>query len=60
MAGLIGLVVVRLTAKSALQIVISPALLIELFVLTVIMCVISAIAAIVRVIRVDPAVVLTQ
>jgi putative ABC transport system permease protein len=60
MAGLIGLVVVRLTAKSALQIVISPVLLIELFVLTVIMCVISAVAAIVRVTRVDPAVVLTQ
>jgi putative ABC transport system permease protein len=60
MAGLIGLAVVRLTAKSALQIAISPSLLIELFLLTVIMCIISAVAAIVRVIRVDPAVVLTQ
>jgi putative ABC transport system permease protein len=43
-----------------LQIAISPSLLIELFLLTVIMCIISAVAAIVRVIRVDPAVVLTQ
>jgi putative ABC transport system permease protein len=60
MAGLIGLVVVRLTAKSALQIVISPVLLIELFVLTVIMCVISAVAAPFHITRVDPAVVLTQ
>ena len=60
MAALIGLAIVRFTAKSALQIVISPALLAELFLLTVIMCVISAVAAIVRVIRVDPAVVLTQ
>jgi putative ABC transport system permease protein len=60
MAALIGLAVVRLTAKSALQIAITPSLLIELFLLTVIMCVISAVAAIVRVVRVDPAVVLTQ
>ena len=48
MAGLIGLAVVRLTAKSALQIAISPSLLIELFLLTVIMCIISAVAAIVQ------------
>jgi putative ABC transport system permease protein len=59
-AALIGLAVVRLTAKGALQIVITPSLMIELFLLTVTMCVISAIAAIVRVVRVDPAMVLTQ
>jgi putative ABC transport system permease protein len=59
-AALIGLAVVRLTTKSALQIVITPSLMIELFLLTVAMCVISAIAAIVRVVRVDPAMVLTQ
>ena len=59
-AALIGLAVVRLTAKGALQIVITPSLMIELFLLTVTMCVISAIAAIVRVVRVDPAVVLTR
>jgi putative ABC transport system permease protein len=59
-AGLIGLAMVRFTAKGALQIVITPSLMIELFVLTVIMCVVSAIAAIVRVVRVGPAIVLTQ
>jgi putative ABC transport system permease protein len=43
-----------------LQIVITPYLMIELFLLTVVMCVASAIAALLRVVRVDPAIVLTQ
>lgn len=59
-AALIGNAIVHFTAKSALQIVITPSLLIELFVVTVVMCVVSAIAAILRVIRVDPAIVLTR
>jgi putative ABC transport system permease protein len=59
-AALIGIAVVYFTAKGALQVSIAPSLMIELFVLTVVMCVVSAIAAILRVIRVDPAIVLTQ
>jgi putative ABC transport system permease protein len=59
-AALIGTAVVHFTAKSALQIVITPNLMIELFLVTVVMCVVSAIAAILRVIRVDPAIVLTR
>lgn len=59
-ASLIGLAVTRFTAKGALQVVIPPGLMIELFFLTVIMCIISAVAAIARVVRVDPAIVLTQ
>jgi putative ABC transport system permease protein len=57
---LIGIAVVRFTAKSALPVVITPNLMIELFLLTVVMCIASAFAAILRVVRVDPAVVLTQ
>jgi len=59
-AALIGTAVVHFTAKNALQIVITPSLMIELFLVTVVMCVVSAIAAIIRVIRVDPAIVLTR
>jgi len=59
-AALIGTAVAHFTAKGALQIVITPYLMIELFLLTVVMCVASAIAALLRVVRVDPAIVLTQ
>jgi len=59
-AALIGTAVAHFTAKSALQIVITPNLMIELFLLTVVMCIASAIAAILRVVRVDPVIVLTQ
>lgn len=59
-AALIGIAVVHFTAKSALQIVIMPSLMIELFLLTVVMCIVSAIAAILRVVRVDPVIVLAQ
>jgi putative ABC transport system permease protein len=59
-AGLIGAAVVHFTSKSALQVVITPDLMIELFVLTVVMSIASALASIVRVIRVDPAIVLTR
>jgi len=54
-AGAIGAVVVRLTATSALPIVITPWLVVALFVLTVTMCVASGLGAIIRVIRIDPA-----
>jgi putative ABC transport system permease protein len=59
-AALIGFAVVHFTAKSALQVVISPTLIIELFGITIVMCIVSAIAAIFRVVRVDPAIVLTR
>ena len=59
-AALIEFAIVHYTAKSALQVVISPSLIIELFVLTILMCIVSAIAAIFRVVRVDPAIVLTR
>ncbi len=59
-AALIGTTISHFTAKSALQIVITPGLMIELFLVTVVMCVVSALAAILRVIRVDPAIVLTR
>jgi putative ABC transport system permease protein len=59
-AALIGIAVVHFTAKTALQIVIPPNLMIELFFATVVMCIVSAIAAILRVVRVEPAIVLTR
>jgi putative ABC transport system permease protein len=59
-AALIGNSIVHFTAKSALQVVITPQLLVGLFVLTIVMCIVSAITAIYRVVRVDPAVVLTR
>lgn len=51
----IGYGVVRMTEKSALPIVITPWLVVALFVLTVVMCVASGIVAIIRVVRIDPA-----
>jgi putative ABC transport system permease protein len=60
LAAAIGLLVEDLTADSALPIVLTPGLLVGLFVLTVVMCIASAIAAIVQVMRIDPAVVFTR
>jgi putative ABC transport system permease protein len=54
LAAGIGLVIVKMTAESALPIVMTPVLTLGLFLLTVLMCVTSAIAAIVQVTRVDP------
>jgi putative ABC transport system permease protein len=59
-ASLIGTAVARLTVDSAVQVVITPDLMLALFVITILMCVAAAVAAIVRVIRVDPATVLTR
>jgi putative ABC transport system permease protein len=60
LAALVGAAVVRVTAASALPIVITPELSVGLFVLTVVMCIISAIAAIMKVTRIDPAQVFTR
>jgi putative ABC transport system permease protein len=59
-AALIGAAIVQLTAATALPIVITPELIVGLFVLTVVMCIGSAIAAIVQVTRIDPAMVFTR
>ncbi len=59
-AAVIGDAVVRLTTATALPIVITPALLVGLFLLTVVMCVGSSIAAIVQVTRIDPATVFAR
>jgi putative ABC transport system permease protein len=60
LAAMVGALVVHLTASTALPIVITPALGIALFLLTIVMCVASAIAAIMKVTRIDPAVVFTR
>jgi putative ABC transport system permease protein len=59
-AALVSGLVVRLTAATALPIVITPALVGGLFLLTIIMCIGSSIAAIVQVTRIDPAMVFTR
>ena len=59
-AAAIGLVIVDMTAESALPILMTPGLTIGLFALTVFMCVISAISAIIKVMRIDPAMVFTR
>ncbi len=60
LAALVGWIIVKFTADSALPIVMTPVLSLSLFVLTVVMCVASAIAAIVQVMRVDPAIVFSR
>jgi putative ABC transport system permease protein len=59
-ACLIGAAVVHMTAESALPIVITPALVLGLFILTILMCTASALLAIVRVTRTDPVLVLMR
>jgi putative ABC transport system permease protein len=60
LATAIGYVVVLVTAKSALPIVITPALIGGLCVLTIVMCVGSAVTAIIRVVRIDPVMVMSR
>jgi putative ABC transport system permease protein len=59
-AAAIGVIVVAATADTALPIVMTPALSLVLFLLTLLMCVISAVAAIVHVTRIDPVMVFTR
>ena len=59
-AALIGTALGYFTSKGAVQVVITRNLMVELFILTVVMCIASALAAIVRVVRVDPAIVLNR
>jgi putative ABC transport system permease protein len=60
LAATIGLIVVELTAETALPILMTPELTAGLFLLTVIMCIASSIAAVVQVFRIDPARVFRQ
>ncbi len=55
LAAGISLVIVMLTAETALPIVMTLKLTLGLFLLTVLMCIVSALAAIVQVMRIDPA-----
>jgi putative ABC transport system permease protein len=59
-AAAISAIVVRMTAESALPIIVTPGMTVGLFLLTVAMCVASAIAAIAQVMRIDPAMVFTR
>jgi len=59
-AAAIGLLIVRMTAESALPVFMTPDLTLILFLLTVAMCILSAISAIVKVMRSDPAMVFTR
>jgi putative ABC transport system permease protein len=60
LAASIGLIVVEMTAETALPIVMTPELTMGLFLLTVFMCIASSIAAVVQVIRIEPARVFRQ
>jgi putative ABC transport system permease protein len=59
-AAIIGIMLVHFTANTALQIVITDSVLLEILLLTIAMCVASALAAILRVVRIDPVVVLSR
>jgi putative ABC transport system permease protein len=60
LAACIGLIIVKMTAETALPIVMTPVLTLGLFLLTILMCVASAISAIVQVMRIDPALAFKQ
>lgn len=55
-----GLAIVEATTESALPIIMTPGLVVGLFVLTLAMCALAAVSAIRVVTRIDPAVVFTQ
>ena len=60
MAAGISMMIVKATAETALPIVITPALMAGLFIVTVVMCIVSATSAIVQLMRIDPVTVFTQ
>ncbi len=60
MAALIDIALVKATADAALPVVMTPALTLGLFVLTVAMCAIAAVSAIRVVTRIDPVLVFAQ
>jgi putative ABC transport system permease protein len=60
LAASIGMIIVKMTAETALPIVMTLEVTLGLFVLTVLMCVASAVSAIAQVMRIDPARVFKQ
>jgi putative ABC transport system permease protein len=60
LAAGVAIVIVQLTAETALPIVMTPELTVGLFLLTVVMCIVSAFSAIIQVMRIDPARAFTQ
>ena len=56
----IGFFIVKATAETALPIVMTLPMAVDLFVLTVVMCTISALGAIVNVTRIDPVMAFTR
>jgi putative ABC transport system permease protein len=59
-AFVIGVFIVKLTADSALPVLMTPALTVILFILTVVMCIISALSSILKIMRMDPAMVFSR
>jgi len=59
-AFVVGIFIVRLTTDSALPVLMTPALTVILFILTVVMCVLSALSSILKVMRMDPAMVFSR
>jgi len=59
-ATLIGFTVVEFTRSGALPVLITPMLILAMFVLTVVMCIAAALGAIFRVVRIDPVMVFTR
>jgi putative ABC transport system permease protein len=60
LASVVGFAVVLFTRYGALPVVITPALMGGVLVLTILMCIGSALTAIVKVVRIDPAMVFTR
>jgi putative ABC transport system permease protein len=60
LASAVGWIVVWYTSSGALPVVITPALMGGILLLTIAMCIASALTAIVKVVRIDPAVVFTR
>ena len=59
-AAVVGALVVKVTANTALPVFMPPTLTLGLFFVTVVMCMLSAVSAIVKVMRTDPAVVFAR
>jgi putative ABC transport system permease protein len=60
LAACLGVIIVQLTAETALPILMTPRLTLGLFLLTVLMCIISSVSAVVQVLRIDPAMAFKQ
>jgi putative ABC transport system permease protein len=59
-AAAVGFAVARVTADTALPVVMTPGLMLALFIITILMCAASAVSAILEVMRIDPAMVFSR